>query len=49
MNSNRKSNDRSSDDLRRVDPYKRSTKDKQSWLRGGRSPNQYSKLPGDDV
>lgn len=43
MNSNRKSRERS-DDLRRVDPYKRSTKDKQSWQRGGLSSRQYTKL-----
>jgi hypothetical protein len=44
MNSNRKSRERS-DDLRHVDPYKRSTKDKQSWLRGAR--RQSAQMPED--
>jgi hypothetical protein len=39
MNSNRNTRERSTEDnLRRVEPYKRSTKDKQSWSRGVRSP-----------
>lgn len=38
MNSNRKSRERSTDDLRRVEPYKRSTKDKQSWSHGRPAP-----------
>ena len=45
MNSNRKSRERTSDDLRHVDPYKRSTKDKQSWLRGAR--RQVAQMPED--
>lgn len=47
MNSNRKTRERTSDDLRHVDPYKRSTKDKQSWLRGARR-QPYAQMPGDD-
>jgi len=45
MNSNRKSRERSSEDnLRQVEPYKRSTKDKQAWQRGGLTPRSYTKL-----
>lgn len=44
MNSNRKSRERSEDNLRHVEPYKRSTKDKQAWKRGGLAPRSYTKL-----
>lgn len=42
MNSNRKSRERTTDDLRHVEPYKRSTKDKQAW-RSASVPAQHAK------
>lgn len=44
MNSNRKSRERTTDDLRCVEPYKRSTKEKQAWQRGSHGTRQYTKL-----